>query len=192
MTTNQTPAPAKQRWWRSKKVRIALVVIGTALVLFAKFGLAEKREERRAASEAKQEITSFSVGDCVTISPGKPETGTDIQRSPCSTDPSYTVGAVMETDQPCANTNYIGYTWSVGDTDTVGRLCLVENLTVGHCYHPQPGTDLLEQLDCATTDDKAYKVVQKLDSDDAQACPPDTSAYNYPLPPRTYCLGSTH
>lgn len=189
MTENERPVPAKQRWWRRKGVRVAMVVIGTALVILAKFSLAEKREEQRAASEAKHEITSFAVGDCVTIGSGTPEKGNDIQRGPCTTDPSYTVGVVMETDQPCPNQNYIGYKWTVGDTDTVGRLCLVENLAVGHCYHPQPGTDLLEQLDCSVSDDKTYKVVHRIDSDSAGQCPAETNAYNYPAPPRTYCLG---
>ncbi|AWT57175.1 hypothetical protein [Mycolicibacterium smegmatis] len=191
-----TETAPTQRWWRRKSVRISFVVIGTALIILAKVGLAEKREEQRAVADARHEISSFSVGDCVTISPGAGKTGPNIQRSSCTTDPSYTVGAVIETDQVCGNDNYIGYTWTIGhaeaDKNTVGRLCLVENLTVGHCYHPQPGSDLLEQTDCATDDATAYRVVQRLDAADPSQCPPDTSAYDYPAPARTYCLGVTH
>ncbi|MBU8824539.1 LppU/SCO3897 family protein [Mycolicibacterium goodii] len=186
-----TPGPT-QRWWRRRNVRIAFVVLGTALIILAKFSLAEKSQERRAASEARHEISSFSVGDCVTISPSGRDKNEDIQHSSCTTDPSYTVGAVNETDQRCANQNYVAYTWSVNEADTVGRLCLVENLTVGHCYHQQPGSDLLEQIDCATNDDTAYRVVQRFDTTDATQCPPDTNAYDYPAPARTYCLGATH
>ncbi|AKS31194.1 hypothetical protein [Mycolicibacterium goodii] len=192
MSTETTTTPPAQRWWRRKSVRIAFVVIGTTLIILAKFSMAEKREEQRSASQARQEISSFLVGDCVTISPRSRDTGEDIQRSSCTTDPSYTVGAVNETDQPCANQNYVAFTWTVNETNTVGRLCLVENLTVDHCYHQQPGTDLLEQVDCATDDDTAYRVVQRFDTADTTQCPPETSAYDYPAPARTYCLGVTH
>lgn len=176
------PAPAKTRWWRTKKARLAFTIVGVALIMLAKFSLAEKREVQRATDAAKQEITSFLVGDCVALG-GE---GTDVHRTDCGTDPSFTVGAVLDSDRPCANPNYVSYDWSL-DHHAVGRLCLVENLTAGHCYHPTAGGKNLELTDCASTDDKAYKVVQRFDSVAAQ-CPEDTATYTYPDPVRAYCL----
>jgi hypothetical protein len=145
------------------------------------------RQEQRTTTEAKQEISSYLVGDCVALG----AKGDDVHRTDCGTDPSFTVGAALDTDQPCMNANYIGYNWALDD-HTIGRLCLVENLTAGHCYRPTTTGKNLEQIDCTTTDDKAYKVIQRLDADDPAQCPADTNAYNYPTPARTYCLASTH
>ena len=182
------PAPAKPRWWRNKKIRLAISLIGVALVILARFSLAEKRETRNATTEAQKEIASYLVGDCVALGTAHQ----DVHRADCSIDPSYTVGAAFTTDTPCANDNYLGYTWTL-DKHTIGRLCLVENLTAGHCYHPTDAGHDFEQTDCATTtDDKAYQVVQRFDVDDPAHCPPHTHADNYPAPARTYCLTSPH
>lgn len=188
MTNPQTtaqPAPAKTRWWRTKKVRLAFTIIGVSLILLAKFSLAEKREVQQATTAAKQEITSYLVGDCVALGAD----GKDVHRTDCGTDPSFTVGAVLDSDRSCANANYISYDWTL-DHHAVGRLCLVENLTAGHCYHPTDSGKNLEQTDCAISDDKAYKVVQRFDSAAAQ-CPADTTTYSYPAPVRAYCLAPT-
>jgi hypothetical protein len=176
------PTATKTRWWRTKKARLALTIIGVSLILLAKFSLAEKREVQQAAAAAKQEITSFLVGDCVALGPD----GKDVHRTDCGADPSFTVAAVLDSDRACANANYISYDWTL-DHRAVGRLCLVENLTAGHCYHPTADGRNLEQTDCAATDDKAYKVVQQFDSAAAE-CPADTTTYAYPDPARTYCL----
>lgn len=185
--TNLQPAestPVKTtRWWRTKKARLAFTIIGAALILLAKFSLAEKREVQQATTAAKQEITSYLVGDCVAL--GKQ--GDDVHRTDCGTDPSFTVGAVLDTDRACANANYISYDWTL-EHRAIGRLCLVENLAAGHCYHPTAGGKNLEIADCAVADDKAYKVVQRFDSVETAQCPADTTTYSYPVPVRAYCL----
>ncbi|WP_349319015.1 LppU/SCO3897 family protein [Mycolicibacterium canariasense] len=185
MTDLQPPAAppvAKTRWWRTKKARLAFTIIGVSLILLAKFSLAEKHQVQQATTAAKQEITSFLVGDCVALGAD----GKDVHRTDCGVDPSFTVGAVLDSDRACANANYISYDWTL-DHRAVGRLCLVENLTAGHCYHPTADGKNLEQTDCTTTDDKAYKVIQRFDSAAAQ-CPADATTYSYPKPVRTYCL----
>ena len=179
------PVPAeKTRWWRTKKARLAFTIIGAALILLAKFSLAEKREVQQATTAAKQEITSYLVGDCVALG----AVGDDVHRTDCGADPSFTVGAVLDSDRACPNANYLSYDWTL-DRHAVGRLCLVENLTAGHCYHPTDGGKNLEQADCAVPDDKAYKVVQRFESTAAQ-CPSDTTTYSDPAPARAYCLVS--
>lgn len=185
--TTTPPVPAKPRWWRNKKVRLAISLTGVALIILARFSLAEKRETRNATAEAQKEIASYLVGDCVALG----ATGQDVHRTDCATDPSFTVGAAFTTDTPCTNDNYLGYTWTL-DQHTIGRLCLVENLTAGHCYRPTDTGHDIARTDCATTDDKAYQVVQRLEVDDPTQCPPNTHAENYPAPARTYCLTSPH
>jgi hypothetical protein len=183
-STPQVPA-ANPRWWRNRKIRLAIAITGVAMIILARYSLAEKRGEQDATAEARQDIASYLVGDCVTLGTA----GDDVQRTDCSTDPSFTVGAALDTDRPCASINYIEYNWSVDNT-TIGRLCLAENLTAGQCYQPNSTGRTLEQIDCTTADDKAYKVIERLDADNPALCPANTTAYNYPTPARTYCLSS--
>jgi hypothetical protein len=186
-TAPTPPAPAKPRWWRNKKIRLAISLTGVALIILARFSLAEKRETRNATTDAQKEISSYLVGDCVSLG----ATAENVHRTDCTTDPSFTVGAAFTTDTPCTNDNYIGYAWTL-DHRTIGRLCLVENLTAGHCYRPNPAGNDIEQIDCTTADDKAYEVVQRLDTDDPAQCAPNTNAEHYPAPARTYCLAPPH
>lgn len=182
--TPTAPVTASPRWWRNKKIRLAITIIGIALIIVAKFSLAEKRETQRATNQARQEISSYLVGDCVALSTN----GEDIHRADCATEPSFTVGAILTSDTPCAaQTNYTGYGWTL-DNHIVGRLCLIDNYIAGHCYHPTQTGNEFEPIDCSTTTDKAFKIVQRLDIDDPTQCPPNTLPYNYPTPARTYCI----
>lgn len=179
------PAPAATRWWRTKKARLALTVVGVSLIVLARFSLAEKHQVQQATTAAKQEITSFLVGDCVGLSAG----GTDAHRTDCATDPSFTVGAVMNGDQPCAEANDLSYDWSL-DNHVIGRLCLAANFSAGHCYRPTPSGRNYEQVDCTTSDDRAFTVLSRFDTP-ADHCPPGATTESHTSPVRTYCLTPT-
>lgn len=193
-TTSATvPPPARQRWWRNTKLRLLFVGAAVVLVVIARVSIAEKRQEIRDLNDAaKQEIASFPVGDCIAVRPASGKSEEEIHRVDCAFDPSYTVAGTTNQDNSCASANYSVYRWALGG-DTVGGLCLMFNFVVGHCYHHRAGDRFPELVDCATTSDEtAYKVVERHDNIDAASlCPSGTEAYTYASPRRTYCTGPT-
>ncbi|WP_157897160.1 LppU/SCO3897 family protein [Mycobacteroides salmoniphilum] len=184
-----TTAP-KPKWWRNPKVRTAIVVAGAILLIVGKLATAEKRQEHRADADARHEVATYAVGDCVTFGPTKGEKF-DISHTDCAKDISYTVGAKPAPGQACPGTSYSEYTWTLHD-NTTEKLCLASNLATGHCYRlPVDTHSFIETTEC--TDPAGYKVAQRLEnSADAAQCPPEVKKYiDYPQPSWIYCLAPT-
>jgi hypothetical protein len=181
MTETDPRAPAGIR-----RRAVAAGVLGVGSVIVAALATAACDLQRSTGSDAAQQTTIYTIGDCVTLTvsgSGDP----NISKADCGVDPSYTVGAVVQADAACSSPNYERYLLTVNST-TIGSLCLAENLTVGHCYQLDPTGRTLKLVDCAVAG-KGDEVAERLDNiSDATQCPPNTTSYSYPTPARTYCL----
>lgn len=155
-----------------------------------------------SASVTKAGTAVFTVGDCVEIpsdGPGaaaqpsatKPNaTKFSAAKVDCTTDPSYTVGAVTDAAGECPSREYQHLPAESADEATT-RLCLVPNLVANHCYVLDMPIGVVERADCTDrrTPGLLVQVTQRLDVRDQQACPSDVGqfAWPYPSPARTYC-----
>lgn len=169
------------KFWMS-----ALTVLGIGLLAIGKFDGATHSLQRLTSADAKRQVATYSIGDCVTLAGSGAEP--EISKASCGTDPSYTVGSIVQADAACPDPNYTRYLWAVGDK-TIGTLCLAHNLLVDHCYQPGTGGKTLEVVQCTVVTEKGEKVVERLDNvSDVTQCPPNTTAFAYPTPTRTYCV----
>ena len=129
----------------------------------------------------------FRAGDCVLVAP---TAGGELRttRTGCDTDPSFTVAKLAGRDGDCAHDGYDRFRPPAADAAT-GKLCLVPNLVVGHCYRFGATLGVWDLSDCA---DRAtvMRVADRLDTDNPGACTADLPARTYPSPPRTYCLSA--
>ncbi len=162
-------------------------LIAGALVLGAKFFLAQEAGEVWATRDARADFADYHVGECVVMPTTGAETTDDFRHSDCAVDPSYTISAVYDSDKPCASDDYAGFDWTVEDK-TVVRFCMVENLVVDHCYQTNVDSQVIELIDCTAADSGARKVVRRSDRVDTVTCPPGSAAFMYLTPPRTYCV----
>jgi len=164
-------------------------VVGAGLLIAGTVGGIGYRLHQPANAPVQQEITAYRAGECVTLTAngsGHPE----IAKADCGVDPSYTVGSIVQADAGCPSPTYIRYVWTAAGA-TVGALCLAENLRVGHCYQPGPTGKILGLVDCAVATRNGGEVALRLDNvSDVTRCPPNTTAYAYPIPARTYCLSA--
>lgn len=132
---------------------------------------------------------AYHVGDCVMMSSS---THGELRatRAECDTDASFTVGKMADRTGGCAPTGYDHFPPPSAD-DGTGRLCLVPNLVVGHCYRLGVAVGVWNLVDCAGAGTATIRVADRFDVDDEQACEAadQLSVRTYPAPPRTYCLG---
>lgn len=132
---------------------------------------------------------------CVVVRAGSPGEELHATRSPCGTDPSFTVAKRADAADRCPPGRYAQFLPPFADQAT-GRLCLVPNLVVGHCYRfgvPVGMWDMGRCVGAAT-----IKVTRRVDADDSLTCPGGTPAepdLAQPVaghralayPSRTYC-----
>lgn len=132
---------------------------------------------------------TYQAGDCVVVA-SSTEGELHAARAACDTDPSFTVAKLTDRVDDCAPNDYDRFTPPSADSGT-GRLCLVPNLVVGHCYRLGVAVGIWNLVDCRGAGPATIKVTDRLDTADAGACGTDGQlpARSYPAPPRTYCLG---
>lgn len=132
---------------------------------------------------------AYHVGDCVMMASS---TGGELKatRAECDTDASFTVGTMVDRTGDCAPTGYDHFPPPSADAGT-GRLCLVPNLVVGHCYRLGVAVGVWNLADCTSADAAMIRVTDRFDVEDEQVCTSEDqlSVRTYPAPPRTYCLG---
>lgn len=166
--------------------RIGIVLVSLVIVAVVR----HYWQERSAKSSADKELDSYSVGECVTMSKAGEGVGNvDLTKADCSTDPSYTVASRIGADETCPSEAYSEYSLSV-NYETTGKLCLVENLMVGHCYESEFMTNITTlNADCrgGLSSSNPFKVVDRSETADA-SCPPDSAAISFTEPARTYCV----
>jgi hypothetical protein len=119
----------------------------------------------------------------------------------CGTDPSFTIAKQADHAGDCAPGRYTQFRPPFVDKAT-GRLCLVPNLVVGHCYRFGMPVGMWDAASCAGVATAVIKVTKRVDGDNPYACPvhelPRTPgiaaatagprALNFPS--RTYCYES--
>lgn len=133
---------------------------------------------------------------CVVVRAGSPGGELHAVRSPCSTDPSFTVAKRADAADRCSPGRYAQFSPPFADRATA-RLCLVPNLVVGHCYRLGVPVGMWELGRCAGA--ATIKVTRRVDGDDSHACPGYTPAEPelaqpvaqpraLAFPSRTYCF----
>ena len=132
---------------------------------------------------------------CVVVRADSPGDELHASETPCSTDPSFTVAKRGDAADNCGPGRYAQFRPPFADQAT-GRLCLVPNLVVGHCYRFGVPVGMWELGRCVGP--ATIKVTKRLDADDSHACPVDAPATPgmaqlaaepraLAYPSRTYC-----
>lgn len=175
----------RRPWWQGFLMRIVVAVVLGAVAIAVRHWFSE----RSAQSDARKELDKYSVGQCVVMSKADKGLGNvDAADAPCDRDPSYTVASKIDANAKCPNENYTTYTYEVGGK-SAGQLCLVENLTPGHCYEQEMFTKIIKlSTTCGgLAMDKPFRVESRTETADAP-CPAEATTVSYPQPPRTYCV----
>ncbi|MBA0049255.1 hypothetical protein [Mycobacteroides sp. LB1] len=178
-------ADARKPWWRGFLMRIALALVVGVIAIFVRHWMSEKNTE----SAARKELDKYTVGQCVVLTKSGTGIGSvDAADTPCDRDPSYTVASRIDANAKCPNENYVEYSYEVG-SKSAGKLCLVENLTPGHCYEEELLTKItkLNNSCSGLASSNPFRVQSRTETDGAP-CPDDTTPIVYPQPPRTYCV----
>ncbi|MCV7193037.1 hypothetical protein [Mycolicibacterium brumae] len=166
--------------------RIGIILVSLVIVAVVR----HYWQERSAKSSADKELDSYSVGECVTMAKSDEGVGNvELTKADCGTDPSYTVASRIGADEKCPSEHYSEYSLSV-NYETTGKLCLVENLVVGHCYESEFMTNITKlNADCrgGLSSSNPFRVVDRSETADAP-CPADSTAVSFADPARTYCL----
>jgi hypothetical protein len=132
---------------------------------------------------------------CVVVHAASPDDELRATGTPCGTDPSFTVVKGGAAAANCAARRYVQFRPPFADQAT-GRLCLVPNLVVGHCYRFGVPVGMWELSRCVGR--AVIKVTKRVDSEDARVCPVDPPAAPgmaqlaaqpraLAYPSRTYC-----
>jgi hypothetical protein len=162
--------------------RMLIAVMALTLAVISGCGLRTESAERAGANV-------FSVGECVVIPSTAPDT-LRANRSACTADPSYTVGALANGSDACPSNEYQHLPAKFADPSTA-KLCLVPNLVAEHCYVLDLPVGVVQRAECTDRSQKGLlvQVTQRLDVHDQQACQSGVGQYAwpYPSPPRTYC-----
>ena len=142
-------------------------------------------------------------GDCVEVAAPSPDGELHATAASCSRDPSFTVAKFADPMGDCTPRRYDQFAPPFADVAT-GRLCLVPNLVVGHCYRFGVPVGMWDLVDCAGAGRAAIKVTKRVEVDDPNACPTETPSPTppgapgirtltapraLPYPSRTYCYG---
>lgn len=163
-------------------LRMLIAVMALTLAVVSGCGLRTESAERTGANV-------FSVGECVVIPSTAPDT-LRANRSACTADPSYTVGALANGSDACPSNEYQHLPAKFADPSTA-KLCLVPNLVAEHCYVLDLPVGVVQRAECTDRGQKGLlvQVTQRLDVHDQQACQSGVGQYAwpYPSPPRTYC-----
>lgn len=166
--------------------RIAMLIVSLIVVFAAKHFISQWNSN----SKANKELDSYATGECVTMSKADQGIGNiELTKSACDIDPSYTVASRIDASGKCPNENYSEYSLSV-NYETAGKLCLVENLAVDHCYETEFMTNITKLKATCTgglANSNPFKVVSRVESEGAP-CPGDSTAVTYAQPARTYCV----
>ncbi|MHC9295187.1 hypothetical protein ACRCUN_22210 [Mycobacterium sp. LTG2003] len=150
----------------------------------------------RGAEPQRGAVMVFAVGDCVRVPAGTPSAPEVVRAAEvdCSTDPSYTVGAIADGNGACPSSEYQHLPAEYADPSTA-RLCLVPNLVADHCYELGLPAGVVELADCADRGQGVLvQVTQRLDVRNQAACPTAAGqfAWPYPSPARTYCTRTVY
>ena len=165
-------------WWWLAVLSLAL----TAAVVVGSWATARHSDTPRSLA-------------CVVVHAGSPGEELHAVRTPCGTDPSFTVAKRADATENCGPAQYAQFRPPFADQAT-GRLCLVPNLVVGHCYRFGVPVGMWELSRCVGP--ATIKVVNRVDADDSHACPvdplaapgmaqPAAGARALAFPSRTYC-----
>ncbi len=171
-------------WWLFAVLGAALTV-GVELMVWVGTRQVDSRHSGSAAAR------------CVVVAAPSPDAELHASPARCDTDPSFTVARLADRRGECTPTRYIQFRPPFADVAT-GRLCLVPNLVVGHCYRFGVPVGMWELAKCAGAGWATIKVTKRVDADDPHACPSDPEpavpgirtvavAPALAYPSRTYC-----
>lgn len=107
---------------------------------------------------------------CVAVRAGSLGDELHATKTPCVTDPSFTVVKRGDAAYNCGSGQYAQFRPPFAD-QTTGRLCLVPNLVVGHCYRFGVPVGMWVLGGCVGP--ATIKVIKRVDVDDPHACPVD-------------------
>lgn len=181
--TYGSPRPAPGAWTPSARLVVSVLAVAVSVLLAAAVAIAA------LLVTGHRHGGTYHAGDCVVVA-STTAGQLHAAHAACDTDPSFTVAKLTTKTGECAPNGYDRFGPPSADSGT-GRLCLVPNLIVGHCYRLGVAVGMWNLVDCAGAGPATIKVADRLDTDDAQACGPASPLppRSYPAPPRTYCLG---
>ena len=148
-----------------------LVLVVLAAVVSAGLGFAVWG----ATSHAGRRTGGYPQGACVVLKAQERGGELHAQRVRCDVDPSFTVAKVADRSDSCGADGYTRIRPPFSDVAT-GRLCLVPNLVVGHCYRYGVPRGMWDLVGCEDAGRAAVKVTKRVDSDNPHACPAPTEA----------------
>lgn len=165
------------------------LTLGAVLVVVAGTGFAAMQLHQARVAVHQAQSAPLAVGDCVTVTASAPDI-VETRPSPCTQDPSYTIGALTGSTGRCPTAEYQHFAAPAADRATAG-LCLVPNLVAEHCYLLNMPIGTLARTNCAAPPEAGLlvQITKRLDTHDRTACP-QTGAdhvWPYPSPARTYC-----
>lgn len=165
-------------WWLLTVSSVAL----TAAVVIGTWATTQHRAPSRSA-------------ECVVVHARSAGEELRANQAPCSDDPSFTVVKRADPADNCGPGRYTQFRPPFADRAT-GRLCLVPNLVVSHCYRFGVPVGMWELGNCVGP--ATIRISLRVEADNPHACPVPQSAAPgmaqpapVPLalafPSRTYC-----
>jgi|HubBroStandDraft_3_1064219.scaffolds.fasta_scaffold128422_2 hypothetical protein len=179
------PARSPRPVWRWLVVLAVVVSAGVVFAVWDATGHAARRPDR------------YPQGACVVVKAQEPGGELHAQAVRCDVDPSFTVAKVAGRSDNCGADKYTRIRPPFSDVAT-GRLCLVPNLVVGHCYRFGVPMGMWDLVGCAGAGPATIKVTKRVDTEDPHACPAQTKSLTPGIrtvlmpkqlryPSRTYC-----
>ena len=157
------------------------IVAGIAVLIFA----ATAAAITISLTGPHEQHVGFVVRDCVSLSADASGELKSTHTS-CTTDLSFTIGALANDAGDCVPDQFDRFRAPFADAAT-GRLCLVPNLLVGHCYRFGVPVGMLDPADCGVGGPAVFRVTKRVDVFDVHACPDEKYEYAMAYPARTYC-----
>ncbi len=133
------------------------IVAGIAALIFA----ATAAAITISLSGRHQQHTDLGVGECVSLSPDASGELMPTHTS-CATDMSFTIGALADDVGNCVPDQFDRFRAPFADAATE-RLCLVPNLTVGHCYRLGVPVGMLDPADCSVGGPAVFRVTKRVE-----------------------------
>jgi hypothetical protein len=180
--------PPRRAWrWVVASAVVISVLVGIGLAI------------SRAGTQLVRPPSGYRQGDCVVIKAQERDGELHADAAKCNVDPSFTVAKIANQSGDCGADNYTRIRPPFSDVAT-GRLCLVPNLVVGHCYRFGVPKGMWDLVGCAATLPAAVKITKQVDSGDAGACRDETESLvpgirtvqvprQLQYATRTYCYG---